>query len=113
DDRTVRLWDASSGEVKQTLKVDAVIRTLLFSDDSTFLRTDRGSLYIAHLSPGKDVPRRTLPLSISVGKQWVSRGEDKILWLPFERRTSVVATYENVVVFGYESGGVLIMEFVS
>ena len=112
-DGTVRLWDASSGAAKQTLKVNAGIHTLSFSDDGTFFRTNRGSLYIGYLSEGKDATRQSLPLSISLGEQWVSLGKDDILWLPFERRTSVIAVYENVVAFGYRSGGVLIMEFAS
>jgi WD40 repeat protein len=36
-DETVKLWDASSGSVFQTLEVDTVISTLSFSDDGTFL----------------------------------------------------------------------------
>jgi hypothetical protein len=113
DDKTVRLWDAGSGEAKQTVKVDAVVDALSFSGDGTFLQTNRGSLYTTHHSGGVAAARPSLTPSVFVGEQWVTRGKDNILWLPFERRTSHVAVYENVVAFGYRSGGVLIMELAS
>jgi WD40 repeat protein len=43
-DKTVKLSDAGTGAALQTIEVDAVVQTLLFSDDSTFLETDRGLL---------------------------------------------------------------------
>jgi len=45
-DETVKLWDAGSGAVLQTLNVDAVVETLSFSDDGASLQTDLG---FAHL----------------------------------------------------------------
>jgi WD40 repeat protein len=49
-DETVKLWDASSGSVFQTLEVDTVISTLSFSDDGTFLEINIAPLYAAILS---------------------------------------------------------------
>jgi WD40 repeat protein len=51
-DKTVMLWDANSGAVLQTLEVDAVIQTLSFSKDGTFIQADRGVLHTTSLSPG-------------------------------------------------------------
>jgi WD40 repeat protein len=42
---TVKLWDARSGAALQTFKVDAVVQTLSFSDDKTYIQTDKGPLY--------------------------------------------------------------------
>jgi WD40 repeat protein len=41
DDTTVRLWDAGSGAPLQTLDV-GFVTTLSFSDNSTFLQTNKG-----------------------------------------------------------------------
>jgi WD40 repeat protein len=111
-DKTVRLWEVGSGEAKEILEVDGVTY-LSFSSNSTFLQTNRGSLYPTYLSGGVATSRPSPPPSVSVGKQWVSRDKDNILWLPFERRTNVVDVYENVVAFGYPSGSVLIIELAS
>ena len=49
-DKTVKLWDAGSGAVLQTLKVEGHVDTLSFSDDGTHLQTDRGNLPISFIS---------------------------------------------------------------
>src|SRR5438045_6587612 len=49
-DTTVRVWDARTGEVMQTLEVDAVVQMLSFSVDGAYLETDMGLLRIALLS---------------------------------------------------------------
>jgi WD40 repeat protein len=49
-DETVKLWDASSGSVLQTLEVDTVISTLSFSDEGIFLEINIAPLYAAILS---------------------------------------------------------------
>jgi WD40 repeat protein len=50
DDKTVKLWDAGTGAVLQTLEVNAILQTLSFSDEGTFLHTNRGLLHAASLS---------------------------------------------------------------
>jgi WD40 repeat protein len=110
-DGTVKLWDASSGAELQTLEVDAVVLTLSFSDDGTFLQTDRGLLYTAILFDHAAISRPDLPRSIFVKQQWVSWGMENILWLPSEHRPSYVVVHGGIVAFGYESGRVSFMEF--
>lgn len=39
-DRTVKLWDASLGAILQTLEVSAIVQTLSFSDNGTFIQTE-------------------------------------------------------------------------
>jgi WD40 repeat protein len=43
-DKTVRLWDATTGTPKQTLETNAIIESLLFSEGSRYLKTNRGLL---------------------------------------------------------------------
>jgi len=113
DDKTVRLWDAGSGAALQMLEVGAAVHTLSFSDDGTFLQTDRGPLYTAFLSDGVAIARQNLPCSIFVKEQWVSRGMQHVLWLPPEHRPSRVAVHGSLAVLGYVSGRVSFMEFAS
>ena len=110
-DETVKLWDAGSGAALQTLEVNGAVRTLLFSNDGTFVQTDRGPLYIAFLSDGAVVSRPNLPRSVFVKEQWVSLDMENLLWLPSNHRPSCVAVHGSIVGFGYKSGRVLVMEF--
>jgi WD40 repeat protein len=110
-DETIKLWDAGSGAALQTLEVDAVVLTLSFSDDGTFVQTDRGPLHTAFLSDGAVVSRPNLPHSVFVKEQWVSLDMENLLWLPSDHRPSCVAVHGSIVGFGYGSGRVSFMEF--
>jgi WD40 repeat protein len=112
-DKTVRLWNAGSGAALQTLKVGAAVHTLSFSDDGTFLQTDSGTLYTAFLSDGVAIARQNLPCSIFIKGEWVSRGMQRVLWLPPEHRPSCVAVHGSLAGLGYGSGRVSFMEFAS
>jgi WD40 repeat protein len=43
-DGTVRLWDATTGAWKHTLKAGGFTKSLSFSDDGRYLKTDYGFL---------------------------------------------------------------------
>jgi WD40 repeat protein len=110
-DETIKLWDASSGAVLQILKADAAVQTLSFSDDGTFIHTNRGSFYTTFLSDGTAVSRPNPPHSVFVKGQWVSLDMEDLLWLPSDHRPSYVAVHGSIVGFGYRSGRVSVMEF--
>jgi WD40 repeat protein len=117
-DETVKLWDASSGALLQTLKVDtdAVIWTISFSNDGSFLNTNRGPLHTAFLSVRTAISRPDYPPFVFVEDQWVSRGMvsrgmETILWLPSEYRPSSVAVHGSTIGFGHPSGRVSFMEY--
>lgn len=74
NDRTVKLWDAGSGAVCQTLEVDVVVRTLSFSDDGIFLQTNRGLLHTAFHPDSAIISRPNLPRCVFVKELWVSWG---------------------------------------
>ncbi|KAF4631213.1 hypothetical protein G7Y89_g6927 [Cudoniella acicularis] len=63
---TIKLWDAGSGAVLQTLKVDFYVFSLSFSDDGTFVQTDRGLLRTAFLFTGPAVSRPSVPPSVFI-----------------------------------------------
>ena len=106
DDKTVRLWDAGTGEALQTLEVDRV-QYPSFPIEGTFLRH---VLHAASLSRSAVVSRPNLSSAIFVKEQWVSCGMKNMLWLPADHRPSCVAVYGSVVAIGHESGCVSIFE---
>jgi WD40 repeat protein len=109
-DKTVKVWDAGTGAVLQTLEVDATVQTLSFSDEGTFLHTDRGLLHAASLSHSAVVSRPNLSSAIFVKERWVSWGMENMLWLPADHRPNCAAVYESIVAIGHESGRVSIFE---
>jgi WD40 repeat protein len=112
-DKTVRLWDAVTGAALQTLKVDAVIRTLCFSSDGLCLETDRGLLNTTFFSSSTVSPQPTLSRGPFVMEQWIAREIEKLLWLPPDYRPSIVAVRGNIVALVHASGRVSILEFAS
>jgi len=102
-DKTVKLWDTESGLALQTFEVDNFVQDLSFSDDGTFLQSDRGPLCSDFLSRGIVVSQPSFPPSLFLKEQWISYGVEKILWLPSEYRLSCVAIYGNIIAFSYLS----------
>jgi WD40 repeat protein len=111
DDETIRLWDTATGVALKTFKVDAVIRKLYFSSDELCLETDSGLLSTTIFSSSPDLPHPTLSRGPYVMGQWITRGIEKLLWLPPDYRPNVVAVRGNTVALGHASGRVSILEF--
>ena len=110
-DKTVKLWDAGTGAVQQTLKANAAIQTLSFSDDGTYVETDRGILRTISLPPSERLSQRGLSRGIFVKQQWVTYELENMLWFPSEYRPVCTAAYSSVVAVGHASGHVSILEF--
>jgi len=81
-DKTVKLWDAGSGAALQTLELNTVVEALLFSNDGTFVQTNRGPLHTVFLSDSAAASLPNLPHSIFVKERWVSLDMENLLWLP-------------------------------
>ena len=113
-DGTVRLWDAGIRVVIQTLEVNtnyAIVQNVSFSDDGTYLKTDKGVLYTTSLSYNAGPSQRNLSCGIFVKEQWVTVEMENVLWLPPEYRPTCAAVHGNVVALGHASGRVSILEF--
>jgi len=111
DDLTVKMWDARSGAALQMIQVDAVVNTLSFSDDGTYLNTSRGRLHSTFLSREPTIPYPISPASVVVKERRVSLDTRDIFWLPSEYAPSSVAVHKSMVGLGCPSGGVFIIEF--
>ncbi|CAN9240616.1 unnamed protein product [Alternaria alternata] len=109
-DETVRLWDVGSGEALQTLKADSAVQKLWFNVTGNCLWSDKGVLLTTG-PPDNGVPRAaSMSLSLSV-EEWICWNGKRILWLPSEYRSSVVAVHDNTVGFGYATGLVSMLRF--
>ncbi|KAF2398628.1 hypothetical protein EJ06DRAFT_522884 [Trichodelitschia bisporula] len=96
-DGAVRLWDAGSGMALQTLEGHSspVSAVALLPDGKQLLGF------------GSDPPR------FRIIREWVTKGAEKLLWLPVEYRSpSVVAIHGDKIGLGYGSGRVLCIEFI-
>jgi hypothetical protein len=112
-DKTIRLWDPTTGATVQTFEVDAVIQALSFSIDESCLETDGGLLNLTiPLDPsGEVLSRPALPRGIFVKERWVARGEENMLWLPSDYRSTSVVVRGSVVILGHASGRISFLKF--
>jgi WD40 repeat protein len=86
-DKTVRLWDAETGAVLQTLDGHSTSANSVASQDGDIAK----GLYVAN--------------------DWVTKGKMKLLWLPPEYRATCVAVWNKIVVLGHSSGRVSVLAF--
>ncbi|KAN0075953.1 hypothetical protein V8E54_007223 [Elaphomyces granulatus] len=107
-DKTVRLWD-TTGAWEQTLNVDVSIKSLLFSEDGRYLRTERGLLCLDTGSPDDTLQEQ----AIFVNHEWVTQNGQNLLWLRPDYRTTRSALLNNMLVLGCQSGEVPFIELVS
>ncbi|KAF1972832.1 hypothetical protein BU23DRAFT_641716 [Bimuria novae-zelandiae CBS 107.79] len=112
-DKTVKMWDAGSGKALQTLKTGSVVQRLWFNDAGDRLWSDRGVLLtIGPINNAASPIAPPMSLLLS-GEEWVCWNGRRVLWLPSEYRSSVFAVHGNTVGFGYLTGRVLMLRFIS
>jgi WD40 repeat protein len=87
-DKTVRLWDATTGALQQTLEGHSDwVRSVVFSPD--------GKLE-----------------TLRVIGDWVIKGTSNLLWLPYKYQSPTCqATLNGIIFLGYSSGKVLVFNF--
>ncbi|KAF2627011.1 HET-domain-containing protein [Macroventuria anomochaeta] len=112
DDKTVKLWDASSGECLQTLNIRKTFHNLSFDSTSSFLYTEIGTIAIhsSGTSSKPAVAQLERPLrpgtSLSSDNAWIKHDGRKILWIPSEYRSSYSTVCGTTVGMGVRSGRV-------
>ena len=104
-DETVRLWDAHSGETEEILELGVCLRQLSFSNDGSYLDTDRGTLRLNRGS-NPSLIRKQEQVDLFVSDQWIMAGQHKLLWLPVQYRMPMACvTVKGQNVFhGHNSG---------
>jgi hypothetical protein len=110
-DGMVRLWDVATGAQKQTL--EGFTQSLTFNPlPSTQLVTDFG---IIDLLPGSLASKAPTPrestaqlvidrIGLSYNKTWIVRGNERIIWLPLEYRSTVSVVKDSMLCIGSAKG---------
>jgi len=101
DDRTVRIWDANTGALQQTLAVGTFSTKLSFSHDGSILNTGIGSFNIQNLSWSS--------YGLREDGSWVTWDDNNILWLPSGYRSDLSMVEGRTIVVFY-SGRILIIK---
>jgi WD40 repeat protein len=110
-DKTVRLWDAATGEERQKHENSRAVSRIAFSVDGSSLDTDVGQLELgitlaAH-RPSVTERRSTLLLEAS----WIKRSGVDFLWLPHEYRGHCHDAHGSFLVIGQVSGAMSFFSF--
>jgi hypothetical protein len=111
-DKTVKIWDASSGACLHTLDVGKVLFHLSFDPDGSRLDTEIGSFEIQSLETSSIIgpvePAR--PLCVGTGFSldgiWIQHAGSNLLWVPSEYRPSRLSISGTTVGVGVGSGRV-------
>lgn len=111
-DKTVKIWDASSGACLQTLHIGRVLRNLSFNPTSSCLYTDIGTIVIQTLEASSINDEKELArilcqgTSLSTDNMWIKHANNNVLWVPPEYRPSCSSVGGFTVAMGVGSGRV-------
>ena len=113
-DRTVKIWDASTGACLHTLDVGKVLFHLSFDRNSSRLLTEIGSIDTQSLETSSitDLKEPARPLHVGTGFSsdliWIQHAGNNMLWVPSEYRPSHSSVSGTMVGVGVGSGRVWI-----
>ena len=114
-DRTVKIWDASSGECLQTLGTSKALLSISFDTTGSFLHTEIGTTDISALSGINVIPTIIEPQNpryqggaLSLDRAWITYNSENLVWLPSEYRPSCSAVSGKTIGIGVGSGKVWI-----
>ncbi|OCK98220.1 HET-domain-containing protein [Cenococcum geophilum 1.58] len=116
NDRTVKIWDASSGACLQTLEIGKVLRNISFGTTGSYLRTEIGTVSISATPLAPSSTRTVIEpqnprcqgLALSSDGTWITHNSENIVWLPSEYRPSCSAVIGKKIGIGVGSGRVWI-----
>jgi WD40 repeat protein len=116
-DKTVKVWDASSGQCLQSLDVERFTSVKSFDITNSYLETDIGTVCLSLSSvSGRGGPTNIEPASpryegygISPNGTWITSKSENPLWLPREYRPVSSTVSLSTICFG--SGRVLLLTF--
>lgn len=107
-DRTVRLWDARTGELTQQFNVEGITE-ISFSADGSLIRTNRDQIQLTNIIDHTQAQLSSFN-SWRLGEDWLMWGTHEKLWLPLNLRPVCSANWGNLFVIDCQSGRVLFIE---
>jgi WD40 repeat protein len=120
-DRTVRIWDASSGDCLQTLDslqtriISKANYSISFDTTGSYLHTDFGAVAVnapsaSHITPDKIERQnpRYQGVGLGLNGEWIRCNSENLVWLPPEYRPSCSALSGRSIGIGTGSGKVWI-----
>ncbi|CAN9443766.1 unnamed protein product [Alternaria alternata] len=113
-DKTVKMWDASTGACVQTLNVGKILSGFSFDPTNSYLYTDIGTIDIQSLETSirMDIVEPARPLYVGTGFSsdgiWIQHAGKNMLWVPSEYRPSESSVSGTMVGVGVGSGRVWI-----
>ncbi|OCK76436.1 WD40 repeat-like protein, partial [Lepidopterella palustris CBS 459.81] len=109
-DTTVRLWDAATGTLQQTFKCEGIVYELSFSEEGSYLLTNRGAI-LTRSTPMDKVSRQLQTSSdIFVGNRWIRLREQNLFRLPYDYTPNKTAVRDKVIAIGCLSGRILMFQ---
>ncbi|WXC53981.1 hypothetical protein QX201_013625 [Fusarium graminearum] len=113
-DKTIRIWNAETGECKEIVPLDGSAHILSFATDGRGIITDRGTFPLTcglQSRPGSAMPWQSshAPMLVCIDSTWVTAAGKDFLWLPPECRNGEVAVSGSTVAIGCRSGRVLVL----
>lgn len=85
-DKTVRLWNAQTGDSIHVIADVNFVSQITFSTDGKSLNTDSGTFVIESVLPGSAEYPSTRTLSLELNNEWLRYQAEDLLWLPHEYR---------------------------
>jgi WD40 repeat protein len=113
-DKTIRMWDAETGECEDIIPLDGYTPVSSFATDGRGIVTDRGVFALSggsqsHVEPAMLQQSSEAPILACIDGTWITVAGEDLLWLPPECRNGKVAVSGSRVVVGCRSGRVLVL----
>jgi WD40 repeat protein len=103
-----KLWDVSSGRVLWTLQPSYHAHgKISFSDDDSILQIDGRSFCVMSGEDSGMNPAK----SVTIDREWVVWGKERVLWLPPEYRSHMVEVYRDNIAIYLRSGLAVFIKF--
>ncbi|KAJ8063270.1 hypothetical protein OCU04_008501 [Sclerotinia nivalis] len=126
-DKTIRLWDAATGESLQTLEGHSgSVNSLAFSPDGTKVASGSGDKTIRLWDAATGESLQTLKgypyfdvssvfEQYSISNHWITERSDRevrnILWLPSDYRPFCICFYKGIIAIGFSNGSIFFLKF--
>ena len=109
-DKTVRLWNPTTGQEVQKFEVLGYIATLDFTNGNKILSTNLGTINIEKKNTLAGVTKISPNQTLMINNSWIGRGNYNLLWLPQEYRSGCSTFCNGTFGFGLNSGQISFLE---